>query len=80
MTGQPDTGPLDVREPDEGHDCRWQVVGSQLRGSGSLLDQARTLVLLRCETCRMPLSVTLAGHWTARELTGPGYAMADPPP
>jgi hypothetical protein len=51
------------------HTCRWHVLGAQLLGTpGQLLSPVRTIVLVRCETCQLPSTITLAGHWTIQDM------------
>jgi hypothetical protein len=57
------------------HTCRWRVLGAQQLGAlandarmGGLINPVRTIVLIRCEICQIPSTITLAGHWTTQDM------------
>jgi hypothetical protein len=52
-----------------GHECVWEIHGTQQFGEmGMLLNPARTIVVLVCQTCHLPITQTLAGHWDGQQL------------
>lgn len=52
-----------------GHDCRWQITAASLTGAaGQLLSPPRTIVVLVCTICGLPITQILSGHWETSQL------------
>lgn len=59
-------GPPGAAEHGHEHEHTWKILATQRAGAvGQLLSPARTYALMRCKTCGLPSTVTLAGHWDA---------------